>query len=153
MVDVTRRKIRQLEQNGKICVIWKWRLGLNDFVLLFAVVIIAHLCNHYRKVNRFNRFVNTIFCRKILELNCVLRSLTRRAFNIFSILPVFSPCRQRLNFASQSQCDRVNCCLLQRPRLHSPGDNVCGQRSCSRQQRSSSAYRPTSLYSVAIEPK
>lgn len=67
--------------------------------------------------------------------------------------PVLSPCKQRRNFASQSQWDRVNCCWLQRPRLHSPGDNVYGHRSCSRQQRSSAAYLPTSLYSVAIEPK
>ena len=59
--------------------------------------------------------------------------------------PVLSPCKHRRNLASQSQCDRVNCCELHRPRLHSPGDNVCGQRSCSRQQRSSSLYRPTSL--------
>lgn len=71
----------------------------------------------------------------------------------FVYLPVFKPCKQRRNFASQSQCDRVNCWWLHKPRLHSPGANVYGHKSCSRQHRSSSAYRPTSLYSVAIEPK
>lgn len=67
-------------------------------------------------------------------------------------LPVLSCCKQRRNFISQSQWLRVKGWWLQRPRLHSPADNVCGQRSCSLQQRSSSAYLPTSLYSVAIEP-
>lgn len=68
------------------------------------------------------------------------------------IIPVFSPCKQRRNLASQSQCDLVNFCVLHNPRLHSPGANVFAQRSCSRQHRSSSAYRPTSLCSLAILP-
>lgn len=67
-------------------------------------------------------------------------------------IPVFSPCKQRRNFASQSQCDRVNCWWLHRPRLHSLGNRTFGHRSCSRQHLSSAAYRPTSLYSLAIEP-
>lgn len=75
------------------------------------------------------------------------------SFIFILFLPVFSPCKQRRNFASQSQCDRVNCWWLQRPRLHSPGKSVCGHRSCSRQHLSSAEYRPTSLYSLAIEPE
>lgn len=115
------------------------------------------LCNHYRKVDCFNHFVYISVALNeiefIVDVLCV-HWLYHRQNYVLSLLflPVFNDCKHFRNLPSQSQWLRVNCWLLQRPRLHSPGDNVYAQRSCSRQHRSSSAYRPTSLYSVAIEP-
>lgn len=125
------------------------------------------LCNHYyRKVNCLNCFYSHLFVMRAAfdikpQVSRVARPLTLWSSVTWQLrmcvlntinLPVFSCCKQRRNFISQSQWLLVKGCWLHKPRLHSPGDNVLGQRSCSRQQRSSSAYLPTSLYSVAIEP-
>lgn len=67
--------------------------------------------NTKKNWQKVNESVWQLRCNEILNMG----------FAIFiDILPVFNACKQRRNFASQSQWDRVNCCWLHRPRLHSP---------------------------------
>lgn len=61
-------------------------------------------------------------------------------------------CRHLRNLASQSQWDRVNGELLHMPLMHSLGDIVIGQWSCSLQQASSPAWWPRSSYDFAKVP-